>query len=169
MIKSIFEKLTGVDKIKQEISDDIAESSRIGRITLAEVSRATQVAQADLEEALRQKDIACKAAEKAERDASFAKLSAKEKATHKNEPWIGVLDTHVNPDNVRNGFFELDWNDLFLTNLKQQGYGADGDKDEEIIDRWFRELCAGVVVDGDYGGTVSTGIIDIADVQKNNK
>ena len=97
-----------------------------------------------------------------------AKLSPKERATRKKEPWVGVLETHVNKDNVRNGFFELDWNDLFVLKLKQEGYGEDGDKDEEIIDRWFRELCANVVVDGDFGGPVNTGLIDIKTVKKDN-
>jgi len=81
---------------------------------------------------------------------------------------VGVLNTHVNQDNIRNGFFELDWNEHFVLKLKQEGYGADGDNDEEIVDRWFRELCANVVVDGDYGGPVNTGVIDIQSVKKNN-
>jgi len=97
-----------------------------------------------------------------------AKLTPKDRATRKNEPWVGVLNTHVNKENVRNGFFELDWNDPFVLKLKQEGYGEDGDKDEEIVDRWFRELCANVVVDGDYGGPVNTGVIDIQSVKKNN-
>ena len=45
-------------------------------------------------------------------------------------------------------------------------------KEEEIIDRWFRELCANVVVDGDYGGPLegmATGNIDIETVKRDNK
>ena len=41
-------------------------------------------------------------------------LTPKEIATEKKEPWVAVLDTHVNPDNIRNGFFELDWNEYFV-------------------------------------------------------
>ncbi len=37
------------------------------------------------------------------------------------------------------GFFELDWNDEFVNNLKQHGYL--GKTDEEIVDRWFQTLC----------------------------
>lgn len=96
-------------------------------------------------------------------------ISDKEKATMKKEPWVGVLNTHVNKENVRNGFFELDWNDYFIVQLKQEGYGVDGDKDEEIIDRWFRELCANVVVDGDYGGPLDTGSLDVTAVKRDNK
>ena len=96
------------------------------------------------------------------------KLSPKEQATANKEPWVAVLDTHVNKENIRNGFFELDWNEQFVLKLKQEGYGFDGDKDEEIVDRWFRELCANVVVDGDFGGAVNTGVIDINSVRKNN-
>jgi hypothetical protein len=98
----------------------------------------------------------------------LAKLTPKDRASRKNEPWVGVLNTHVNKDNIRNGFFELDWNEQFVLKLKQEGYGEDGDKDEETVDRWFRELCANVVVDGDYGGPVNTGVLDIQSVKKNN-
>ena len=56
-----------------------------------------------------------------------------------------------------------------MLQLKQEGYGADGDNDEEIVDRWFRELCANVVVDGDFGGPVETGSLDIQNVKKNNQ
>ena len=55
------------------------------------------------------------------------------------EPWVKVLDMNVSPDNPRNGFFELDWNDEFVNNLKQHGYL--GQTDEEIVDRWFQSLC----------------------------
>ena len=96
-------------------------------------------------------------------------LTEKEKATMKKEPWVGVLNTHVNKENVRNGFFELDWNEHFIVQLKQQGYGVDGDKDEDIVDRWFRELCANVVVDGDYGGPLDTGSIDASAVKRDNE
>ena len=101
-------------------------------------------------------------------DTSKPGLTEKEKATMKKESWVGVLNTHVNKENVRNGFFELDWNEYFIIQLKEQGYGVEGDKDEEIVDRWFRELCANVVVDGDYGGPLNTGSID-PDVVKRNK
>ena len=140
------EKLFGIDKIRAE-----AERS----ISIA--AHASETAKA-----------ATEAAERAQEAEAQAKLSPKDRATRKKEPWVGVLETHVNKDNVRNGFFELDWNDLFVLKLKQEGYGEDGDKDEEIIDRWFRELCANVVVDGDFGGPVNTGVIDIKTVKKDN-
>ena len=140
------EKLFGIDKIRAE-----AERS----ISIA--ASASETAKA-----------ATEAAERAQEAEAQAKLSPKERATRKKEPWVGVIETHVNKDNVRNGFFELDWNDHFVLKLKQEGYGEDGDKDEEIIDRWFRELCANVVVDGDFGGPVNTGVIDIKTVKKDN-
>jgi hypothetical protein len=69
------------------------------------------------------------------------KSKAKKKvAKNKSEePWVKVLDMNVNPDNPRNGFFELDWNDEFVNMLKQHGYL--GQSDEEIVDRWFQTLC----------------------------
>jgi hypothetical protein len=145
-MKKFIERLFGIDKIRAEAERSI--------VIAAEASAAAKAATA--------------AAERAVEAEAQAKLSPKERATRKKEPWVGVLETHVNKDNVRNGFFELDWNDHFVLKLKQEGYGEDGDKDEEIIDRWFRELCANVVVDGDFGGPVNTGLIDIKTVKKDN-
>ena len=140
------EKLFGIDKIKAE-----TEAS------LKAAAEATKIAQ-----------DATAAAERATEAEEKSKLTAKERATRKEEPYVAVLNTHVNKDNVRNGFFELDWNDHFVLKLKQEGYGYDGDKDEEIVDRWFRELCANVVVDENLP-EVNTGVIDIQSVKRNNR
>jgi hypothetical protein len=143
----IIKKLFGLDKLEESIAK----------------------AEKDLIDANRRLEEAEKAATIAKDQEDLAKLTPKERASRKKEPWVGVLETHVNQDNIRNGFFELDWNDLFVLKLKQEGYGEEGDLDEEIVDRWFRELCANVVVDGDYGGPVNTGVIDINNVKRNNK
>jgi len=140
------EKLFGIDKIRAE-----TEAS------LKAAAEATKIAQ-----------DATTAAERATQAEEQSKLTAKERATRKEEPYVAVLNTHVNKDNVRNGFFELDWNDHFVLKLKQEGYGYDGDKDEEIVDRWFRELCANVVVDENLP-EVNTGVIDIQSVKRNNR
>jgi hypothetical protein len=143
----IVKKLLGIDKIEQDLlkAKEALEETESKRI---EAEKAVSLA-------LEQEEL--------------AKLTPKDRATRRKEPWVGVLNTHVNQDNIRNGFFELDWNEFFVLKLKQEGYGADGDKEEEIVDRWFRELCANVVVDGDYGGPVDTGVIDIQSVKKNNQ
>ena len=116
------EKLFGIDKIKAR----------------------TEAALKQAEESIQVANKAATAAEAAVKAEEMAKLGPKERATAKGEPYVAVLDTKVNPDNVRNGFFELDWNDLFVLQLKQAGYGFDGDADEEIVDRWFRGLCKDV-------------------------
>ena len=146
-MKKFVKKLFGIDKIEAQ-----AERS------LAIAAEATETAKK-----------ATEAAERATEAEAQARLSPKDRATRRKEPWVGVLETHVNKDNIRNGFFELDWNDPFVLKLRQEGYGEDGDKEEEIVDRWFRELCANVVVDGDFGGPINTGVIDINTVKKNNQ
>jgi hypothetical protein len=98
--------------------------------------------EAETEEAVRQKVRAELAAEKAVELERIAKLNPKDAATEKKEPWVAVLDTKVNPDNVRNGFFELDWNEYFVLQLKEAGYK--GDSEEAIVDAWFQELCRNV-------------------------
>jgi len=61
------------------------------------------------------------------------------KKTKSEEPIVKVLNLNVNPENPRNGFFELDWNDECVNMLKQSGY--EGASEEEIVDRWFQTLC----------------------------
>jgi len=119
-------------------------------------------------QALAELNEAKEAVKEAQKEAELAKLSPKERATHKKEPWVGVLETHVNKENIRNGFFELDWNQYFIVQLINEGYGTKDDKEEEIVDRWFRELCANVVVDGDYGGPLNTGSLDIQAIKRDN-
>ena len=90
-----------------------------------------------------------------------AKLTPKERATAKGEPWVAVLDTKVNKENIRHGFFELDWNAEFVVQLKQAGYGFDGDPDEEIVDRWFRDLARNMLSDEGLDPTRSAGFINV--------
>lgn len=122
-MNKFFEKLLGIDKLKAE-----AEAS------LKAVDEARRLA----EEASKQLD-------QIKEDERVARLSPKELATEKKEPWVAVLETHVNKDNVRNGFFELDWNEFFVLQLRSAGYT--GATDEEIVDQWFNELCRNVGAD----------------------
>lgn len=119
-MNKLIKKLFGIDKIEQEI----AEATRLK----VEAELAANAAK--------------KAAEDAKVAEEFAKLSPKEKATANKEPWVAVLDTHVNNENVRNGFFELDWNEYFVLQLRSAGYT--GNSDEEVVDIWFQELCRNV-------------------------
>jgi hypothetical protein len=122
MIKKFIRKITGLEALDRAKEQALEEAK-------AAVKIAAQ-AQAEME--------AAKAAEE------LAKLGPKERASAQGMPYVAVLDTHVNKDNIRNGFFELDWNDEFVLQLKQAGYGFDGDPDEAIVDRWFRQLCSDV-------------------------
>jgi hypothetical protein len=98
--------------------------------------------EAEAVEAVRTKIEAEAAAESAREAARVVSLSPKEIATEKKEPWVAVLDTHVNKDNIKNGFFELDWNEYFVVQLREAGYK--GDSEEAVVDAWFGELCRNV-------------------------
>jgi len=98
---------------------------------------------------------------KAKKEEAQAKSTPKERATAKGEPWVAVLDTHVNKDNIRNGFFELDWNAEFVLQLKQAGYGFDGDPEEEIVDRWFKDLARNVLADEGQDTNRGAGFINV--------
>jgi hypothetical protein len=103
---------------------------------------------------------------RAQEEAELAKLGPKERATKKGEPYISVLDTKVNPDNIRNGFFELDWNDQFVLQLKQEGYGFDGDAEEEIVDRWFRDIVRQMLEEDGLDSNRPAGYINVVPIAK---
>ena len=46
----------------------------------------------------------------------------KQEATANGKLWVAVLDTQINPDDIKNGFLELDWNNEFIEELIDAGY-----------------------------------------------
>lgn len=79
---------------------------------------------------------------------SKKKLSPKEEATKNGEPYVAILRIDLDPNNINNGAFELDWNDKFLVNLVKQGYKIKpDDTDNEIVDRWFQTVCRNIALE----------------------
>ena len=87
-------------------------------------------------------------------------------ATKRNEPWVNVIDMQVNLENIRNGFFELDWNDLFIQELIQNGYGQPADPEEEIVDRWFRDIVFNMLQEEELDTTRGSGYINVVPISK---
>ncbi len=131
-MKQFIKRIFGIEKLEKEKAEAVA--------SLAEAKAREE------------------AAVEAER---IAKLTPKERATEKGEPWVAVLDTKVNKDNVRNGFFELDWNEHFIIELKKSGYGYEGDPDEEIVDRWFRDLARNMLAEEGMDTSRGAGYINV--------
>ena len=75
-------------------------------------------------------------------------LTAKEKATAAGEPYVNILSMELDPNDVNNGAFELDWNDKFILNLIRAGYKQkDTDTDEVLVDRWFQTVCRNIALE----------------------
>jgi len=73
------------------------------------------------------------------------KKSEKEIATEAGEPWVSVIDVELDPENVGNGAFELDWNEHFIKKLWKSGYRDEDEND--MVDRWFQDVCRNVVLE----------------------
>jgi len=72
----------------------------------------------------------------------------KEIATEKGEPWVNILSMEIDPNDIQNGAFELDWNDKFVANLVRAGYQMNPkDTDADVVDRWFTAVCRNVVLE----------------------
>jgi hypothetical protein len=74
--------------------------------------------------------------------------SAKDLATERGEPYVAMLSMEVDPENLHQGSFELDWNEKFVANLVRAGYQMrPDDTDNDIVDRWFQAVCRNVVLE----------------------
>ena len=88
----------------------------------------------------------------------------KEEATAKGEPWVAVLDTQLNPDNIKNGFFELDWNNQFIEELLDAGYS--GESNEEIVDAWFKTIAVQILGEQGVETAREMGYINVVPIDK---
>lgn len=92
----------------------------------------------------------------------------KEVAKIRKEPWVNVVKMGINPSNVSAGFIELDWNDEFVIMLQENGYT--GASDEEIVNKWFNNVCRTVLIqeqaDQDYGLQEQQPRSDVINVKK---
>jgi hypothetical protein len=88
----------------------------------------------------------------------------KEEATSKGEPWVAVLDTQLNPDNIKNGLFELDWNNQFIEELLDAGYT--GETNEEIVDGWFKTIAIQILGEQGVETAREMGYINVVPIDK---
>lgn len=137
-MKNWFKKITGIQKIEEEKARLEAEKLE-----------------------------AEKQAELAKEEAELAKLSPKERANKRKEPWVAVLETHVNRENPANGYFELDWNEYFVIQLRQAGYGYEGDPDELVVDLWFKSLARNMLSEEGLEQNRSQGFINVQKLDAN--
>ena len=101
-----------------------------------------------------------KTAEELRREALQAE---KDLATKNKEAWVAVLDTQVNPENIRNGFFELDWNNEFVEQLIDAGYS--GETQEQIVDQWFKTIIGQMLDDEGLDNTRERGYINTSNLK----
>jgi hypothetical protein len=74
--------------------------------------------------------------------------TAKEIANEKGEAYVNIISMEIDPNDMQNGSFELDWNDKFVADLVRHGYQMDPrDTDADIVDRWFTAVCRNVVLE----------------------
>jgi hypothetical protein len=74
-------------------------------------------------------------------------LSEKDKVTAAGEPYVQVIRMDIDPNDINAGSFELDWNEIFIARLVKAGYMMKkDDKDSDIIDRWWTEVCRNTVL-----------------------
>ena len=86
------------------------------------------------------------------------KTKKKTKGSKSEEPMVKVIKLHVQPENPRNGFFELDWNNEFIEQLVDAGYK--GESNEQIVDQWFKTIAKQVLEDSGQDPDRGAGYIN---------
>ena len=151
MLGKLFKRLTGIDRLEKTIAD--AEVKMLQAVDeTASYQREAESARQEVERAKEAEEL--------------AKLTPKDRATKLKEPWVNVLDIKVNAENVRNGFFELDWNEYFIEQLIQAGYGVKNDPEEEIVDRWFRDIVFNMLQAEGQDTSRGAGYINVVPISK---
>tara|TARA_B100002019_G_scaffold159790_1_gene137750 strand:+ start:324 stop:752 length:429 start_codon:yes stop_codon:yes gene_type:complete len=98
---------------------------------------------------------------KAQHELSGVELD-KKLADIDDKPFVTVLNTNFDPDNPKKGYFELDWNQAFIDMLSKAGYS--GVSDDEIVNKWFDDLCKGIVLE-----TMDTDVFEELKAQQDSK
>jgi hypothetical protein len=76
------------------------------------------------------------------------KLTPKELATKNGEPYVSIVRVELDPNNIGNGSFELDWNDKFIINLIKAGYKMrEDDTDNIMVDRWMQTVARNIALE----------------------
>lgn len=89
----------------------------------------------------------------------------KEEATSRGEPWVKILDTKINPENVKYGFFEMDWNEPFIEILLDHGFS--GSSQEEIVDKWFNSVIREMLNESGIESDINSG--NVVEFLKNDQ
>jgi hypothetical protein len=83
-----------------------------------------------------------------EKPKSKTKKTDKEIATAAGEPYVNIISMDIDPEQINNGAFELDWNEKFIANLVRAGYQQKPNEEEHVIvDRWFQNVCRNVALE----------------------
>jgi hypothetical protein len=85
----------------------------------------------------------------------------KDIATEAGEPYVAIVSMDIDSNNLHQGAFELDWNDIFVARLVKAGYMLKAtDTDADMVDRWFQNVCRHVVMETwEQEQAIKTGFI----------
>jgi hypothetical protein len=150
-MKNFIKRITGIEAKERALE---LERARLEAEAEAERQRMAEQAEAERQR-LEQAELEL-----------LKKKDPKEYATRKKEPWVAVLDVKVNKENLRNGFFELDWNRYFIQDLIQAGFGLEADPEEEVVDRWFRTIVYQMLEDEGMDTDRGSGYINVIPIDK---
>lgn len=58
------------------------------------------------------------------------------------EPWVSMPKIHWNPLGKNRAYFEIDYNDHFIEQLRKNGYEGE---ESEVVNQWMNDVCIGIL------------------------
>lgn len=69
----------------------------------------------------------------------------RKQADLRSEPWVSMPDIRWDPADPSRSYFELDYNEHFVSFLRNNGYK--GVSDDQVVESWLTEVCRAVAMD----------------------
>lgn len=69
----------------------------------------------------------------------------RKRADLRSEPWVNMPDIKWDPSDPSRSYFELDYNEHFVTFLRNNGYK--GVSDDQVVESWLTEVCRAVAME----------------------
>jgi hypothetical protein len=66
----------------------------------------------------------------------------RKKADILEEPWVAMPKIHWNPYGKARAYFEMNYNEYFIKQLKENGYEG---TEQDMVNQWMNDVCIGIL------------------------
>lgn len=143
-------ELSGIDLELRLAEIKITDAAALKRETLAIRRRHDKISVEEFEDEMTElgefDDPKKKELAKLDLDLKYQRITQERydriKADILGEPWVSMPRIHWSPLGKPRAFFELEYNEHFVKQLRDNGYSGE---DAEIVNQWMNDVCEGIL------------------------